>query len=440
MSDMPSTPAEKRALLAQLLKEKARQKKSAYPASDGQRAQWVIHQLDPESPAYHVAFSARIRSVVDPAALRRAIQAVVDRHPTLRTTYVLHSAGGTESRLMQEVHDYQEADFVQTAAYSASQGRPWSDEELYQQATQAYRQPFNLETGPVARWRLFTRSPQPTAAADSVDESADHIFLIVIHHIAVDAWSLWIILEDLRQALQGQRLAPTPPLYSDWARWQAEMLAAPEGQELRDFWLKQLAGDLSPLNLPLDFPRPPVQTYRGASLAFTIPPEQTRRIRALAQAENVTLYMLLLAVYQTFIHRYTGQQDILVGTPTSGRNQSEFQSTVGYFVNPVTLRAILPQPSPTFRQFLAQTRQTVLAALTHQDYPFIRLVENLPLRQSPDRSPVFQCLFNLHNVQRARAVSALLTQTPPQPNPVLRHQVNHSSGRMVGGQPCLSRW
>ncbi len=398
MSELPDsfaglTPEQKRALLAELLKKKARQKKTIFPASDGQRAMWYIHQTVPESTAYHVAFSIRIRSDVNIDAFRLALQALVNRHATLRTTYALQG-----NNLVQEIYDYQDVAFQHIDAST------WDEDELYRQVLMAYRQVFNLETGPVARWYLFCHAPQ------------DYVFLITVHHIAIDAWSLWIILEDLRQALQAQmdeksiHWPPPPPAYTGWVQWQKDTLASPEGKEHQAFWLQQLAGDLPVLNLPLDFPRPAIQTYQGDSHSFQLSPEQTRQIKAYAQAEGVTLYMLLLAVYQVLLFRYTSQEDILIGTPTAGRNQPEFLGTVGYFVNPVSLRADLGG-APNFRAYLAQVKELVLNALSHQDYPFIRVVENLHLRQDPSRSPVFQCLFNLHNVQRAKEVSALLAKS-----------------------------
>jgi amino acid adenylation domain-containing protein len=385
------SPEQRRALLAELLKEKARQQTLLVPASDGQRALWFTQQSAPQSYAYHVSFSARVCSSVNVAHLQKAVQAVVNRHASLRTTYRLQ-----DNQLMQKVHHYQEAAFQQV------DGSGWDDARLHERVVNSDHQPFDLENGPLIRWSLFTRAEK------------DHIFLITAHHIAIDAWSLWIVLEDLRQGLQALangepiHLAPAPLPYTDWSKWQSEMLAGPEGEELKTFWQQQLAGDLPLLNLPYDFPHPLIQSHHGDTVAFITTPEQTRRLKALAQSNDVTLYMLMLAAFQVLMHRYTGQDDILVGTPTSGRNQSEFQPTVGYFVNPVTLRGNL-SGSPGFRAYLAQVRKTVLEALEHQDYPFIRLVEQLRIRQDPSRSAVFQCMFNLHSLHRAREVSALVS-------------------------------
>lgn len=389
MTDL--TPEQKRARLAELLKEKARRHKTAHPASDGQRALWFIQQTAPESSAYNVAFSARICSPVEAHVLQAAFQALLNRHATLRATFRWQA-----DVLMQETPDYAEV------AFESIDASAWSADELHARVVQAYHQPFNLETGPLARWQWFQR------AAD------EGVLLITIHHIAVDAWSLWIVLEDLRKALQARlagasiALDPAPPLYAEWSRWQSDMLASAEGEAHRAFWMRRLAGVLPVLNLPLDFPRPALQTYRGESLALEVPAEQTQAIKALAHAEGATLYMVLLALYQILLSRYTGQDDILIGTPTAGRNHPDWLGTVGYFVNPMVLRGQV-QGARSFREHLAAVRQTVLEALAHQDYPFVRVVENLPLRPDPSRAPVFQCVFNLHSVQRAREVSALLT-------------------------------
>ncbi len=397
MSEQPDrlagmSPEQKRALLAELLKEKARGQVLTAPPSDGQRALWFTHLSAPQSHAYHVSFSARVCSAVNVDHLQKAIQAVINRHAALRTTYALQN-----DSLVQQVRHYQEPDFRQISAAG------WSDAELYDRVLENDHQPFQLDTGPVIRWRLFTRGAE------------DHILLVTAHHISIDAWSLWIVLEDLRLALdalaQGKpvSLAPEPPPYTEWAAWQAQMLAGPEGEELRAFWQQQLAGDLPLLALPYDFAHPLVPTFAGDSMAFTIDAEQTRRLKALAQAEGVTLYMLMLAAYQILLQRYTGQEDILVGTPTAGRNEIRFNDTVGYFVNPVTLRGDL-SGTPTFRQFLARTRATVLGALSHQDYPFLRLVEHLRARPQPGRSPVFQAMFNLHSLARSHGIAALVSQ------------------------------
>jgi amino acid adenylation domain-containing protein len=378
---------EKRELLARMLRRKAREASAIHPMSYGQKALWFLQQSAPESAAYHIAFPARIRSRIDVPALRRAFQALVNRHPALRTTFRLE-----ESEPVQVIHNHQEA-FFETADASA-----WTWEELSAQVAAAYRRPFDLEQGPVLRANLFT------TAAD------DHVLLLTIHHIAHDAWSLWVLQDEL-QALYTTELAGTPtsltPLrhsYADHVQRQMQMLEGPEGKQLEAYWRKQLAGALTVLDLPADHPRPATQTWRGGSFAFKLDAALSRRVKELARAEGVTPFVMLLAVFQILLYRYTGQNDILVGSPTACRTNPEFAGTVGYFVNPVVMRARFSE-NLSFRTFLSQTRQTALDAITHQDYPFMLLVKRLQPKRDASYSPLFQVSFVLQKAQRAGEVS-----------------------------------
>ncbi|MFE1744071.1 amino acid adenylation domain-containing protein [Coleofasciculus sp. H7-2] len=376
------SPQEKRALLARLLQEKASKAKFQYPLSYGQQILWLLYQNAPESPAYNVAFTARIRGNVDIFALRKAFQMLSDRHPSLRNTFAIQN-----NEPVQEVHGYQEVYFEQIDAAT------WNADELARQVFKTYQRPFNLEQEPVMRVNLFTRSVE------------EHILLLTIHHIACDGWSIWLILDELRvlysAAKQGTS-ASLPALtltYGDYVRWQNEMLAGADGERLWTYWQKQLAGELPMLNLPTDRPRPPVQTFNGASHPFRLTQELTQQLLQLSQAEGTTLYMTLLAAFQVLLHRYTGQEDILVGSPMTGRTQTEFTPIVGYFMNLLVLRGNLSE-NPTFKAFLSQVRQTVLGAIAHQDYPFPLLVKQLQPNHDPSRSPLFQVSFILQKPQQ----------------------------------------
>ncbi len=341
-----------------------------------------MYQFAPESSIYNVSFAGRIRSNMDVPAFRRALQALVDRHPSLRTTFVVHA-----DKPVQQIHEHQPVHFEETDASS------WSGEELHTRLIEETQRPFDLERGPVMRVRLFSQSAQ------------EHILLLVVHHIVVDFWSLAVILNDLDelyQAEQAGRPAILPPLemqYTDFVRWQSEMLAGPAGERLWDYWKKQLAGPLPVLNLPTDRPRPPIQMFRGAHHDFTLNGELMRQLKALAKAEGATLYMVLLAAFELMLHYHSGQEDILVASPMVGRSQAEFERLVGFFANPVVLRANL-SGNPTFRAFLGQVRQTVLAALDHQDYPTLRLVERLRPPRDLSRSPLCQTMFVLDRPHR----------------------------------------
>ena len=375
-------PEEKRAFLAQLLQKRASESKLLYPLSYGQQGLWFLYQLAPESAAYDQAFAWRIRSDLDVPALRRAFQALVDRHPVLRTTYVMR-----DGRPVQQIHRHQKVHFEEIDAST------WSWGELKDRLVEEAHRPFDLERGPILRVGLFTRSAQ------------EHILLMVVHHIAIDFLSLVILMDELRLMYPAEKAGVRTSLpsldwqYTDHIRWQTEMLAGPEGERLWSYWQKQLAGELPVLDLPTDRPRPPVQTFRGDSYAFTLSEELGGRLKALARAKGATLYTLLLAAFQVLLHRYTAQNDVLVGTGAAGRTRREFARIVGYFTNMVVLRADLSR-NPTFEAFLDQMRQRVTAALQYQDYPFSLLVERLQPARDPSRSPLFQAAFILQRRYR----------------------------------------
>lgn len=407
------SPEEKRQLLAQLLREKANQATTTFPLTYGQRALWFIHQLAPESSAYHIAFTARVRSKVDITALKRTFQHLVNRHPALRTIYQQR-----EGDLVQVVNAYQDVAFEQFDASS------YTEEELYQLVMEAHKQPFDLVHGPVIRWQLFTQS------------ESNHILLITVHHIAFDGYSIFVLLNDLKviyDALVADQ--PVPALsnqkpYTDFVTQQLSVMSSSEGERLKNYWLNQLPDELPILNLPTDHPRPPIQTYNGASYEFMIDGDQTRRLKAFAASEGVTLYVVLLSVFQTLLHRFSGQDKLLIGTPTSNRDVTEFGETVGYFVNPIVLYSHI-EDDPTFRTYLAQVRKTVLDGIAHQDYPFVLLAEQLVSQNDPSRSPIFQVMFNLQSLQRVETTSSLFKQDYSNPNTLLfeAYPMQHEEGQ-----------
>jgi amino acid adenylation domain-containing protein len=348
-----------------------------HPVSYGQRALWFLHQLAPESSAYNIVRAVRILTDLDIPALQRALQTLVARHPSLRATFTT-SCG----KPVQRVHEHIEVCFQKEDVST------WSEVALDEHLVEEAHRPFNLEQGPLLRVKLYTRSAQ------------EHILLLAMHHIVADFWSLSILLHELGTLYRTEKegipatLAPLTLQYIDYSLWQAEMLASPEGERLWAYWQKQLAGELPVLNLLTDRPRPPIQTYRGASVHFKLNADLTQRLKVLGSIHGATLYMTLLAAFQVLLYRYTGQEDFLVGSPTVGRSRAEFARLVGYFVNPVVLRANFAG-NPTFSTYLEQVRQTVLAAFEHQDYPFPLLVEQLQPIREPSQSPLFQIMFIL---------------------------------------------
>lgn len=363
-----------------------------YPLSYGQRSQWFLYQSAPESAAYNAAFTARIRRDVDAPALQCALQALIARHPSLRTTFTMRGV----KQPVQKVHGYQEVCLEEIDAST------WTEDELNKRVVEAYQRPFDLEQGPVLRVSLFSRTKHD-----------DIIFLLVIHHIVCDGWSLWILIDELGMLYSVEETGNKASMthlefsYADYVYWQADMLAGPEGERLWTYWKKQLSGDLPALDLPTDRPRPAVQTFRGSSYPFKLQKELTQRIIAMAKEKGVTLYMTLLAAFQVLLHRYTGQEEIIVGSPTTGRTRREFSGIVGYFVNPVVLRADISE-NPSFDEFLSQVRTSVLGALKHQDYPFPFLVERLQPERDPSRSPIFQVMFVLQKPHRNSEIVEVL--------------------------------
>jgi amino acid adenylation domain-containing protein len=366
----------------------------SFPLSHGQQAMWFLYQMAPQSIAYNIYTTVRIGSELDLGAWHRAWLRIVERHQALRTTYTKR-----DGQPVQVVHLYQEVDVKVTDASS------WSDDYLKKQILAEAECPYNLETGPVLRVHLFTRS------------AVEHIQLLAMHHIAGDMWSFDILLSELRVLYaaevktlppssihvvensdisnsQRDNILPLPTLsYTDYVRWQTEMLASSKGEQLSAYWQKQLAGELPLLDLPMDKPRPREQTYCGASHIIELDKELLQKLRQLSEAEETSLYRILLAAFFVLLYRYTGQEDILVGSPMAGRSaRKPFKEIVGYFTDPVVCRANL-SGNPTFQEFLDQVHRTVFGALRHQDYPFPLLVKQLAPQRDTSRSPLFQVLF-----------------------------------------------
>ncbi len=346
-----------------------------FPLSDGQKALWFLWRLEPDSAAYNIPTAVRVVSPLDTAAFRAAFQALVDRHPALRMTFAVE-----DGEPVQKVHERM------AVAFTEADAADWSEEALLARLDAEANRPFDLEAGPLLRVHLFRRS------------DSEHVLLLSMHHIVSDFWSVAVLARELG-ALYAGKAAELPPAalrFTDIVRWQREMFAGAEGEKLARYWAESLSGELPALDLPADRPRPPVQTYRGAAVTFRLAPELTRRVKALGQERQATLYMTLLAAFQALLHRYSGQTDLIVGSPSAGRGRARLAGVVGYFVNPVVLRADISR-DPSFSDLVLQARRTVLGAFEHQDYPFPTLVERLQPKRDPSRSPVFQVMFALQN-------------------------------------------
>lgn len=337
------------------------------PLSHGQRAMWFMWQVAPKSPAYNQPFAARICHGVDADRLRACFAAVMDRHETLRTVFPAENGNVVQQVLRQPT-------------------LPWTHFTEWDEATvrEFYIQPFRL--GNELPWRvgLFTRNPQ------------EHLLVLSLHHIISDMWSLIVMVSEVLEAYAGRPLEPAGPPYRAYVEWQSSMLASEAGEAALRYWTSQLAGNLPPLDLPTDRPRPAVQRLAGADLIFVWNAQRTQALQRLAREDGVTLYTLLLALYQILLHRYSGQSRFFVGSPLAGRSNPEFARTVGDFINPVALLADF-NSTRTFREHLTRVRDTVLAGLTHGEYPFPLLIQKLGVPREANRSPVFQTIFIFQN-------------------------------------------
>ena len=368
---------EKRVLLARLLMERAEASASAHPLSYGQRSLWFLHQLAPGSPAYTITYAGQIRGELDVAALEAAAQALVDRHDILRTTYT--------------TRDGQPVQLVHPRLPVRVNRLELDHEETQRWLRRESDRPFDLRTGPVVRFNLITQGPD------------EHLLVLTLHHIAVDMWSIDLILDELRllyAAEHGSPSPPSPPMrYVDYALEQTRAIEGAEGDRLWRYWSQQLAGDTPMLRLPIDRPRGAVQTYRGAVHRFTVDRALTAPLKDVGRNAGTTPYMTLFAAYATLLHRYSGQDDLLIGSPFGCRDHAGLASLVGYIANPVVLRPNL-SGDPTFTSLLRRVKTTVLEALEHQDFPFALLVEKLDPARDLSHTPLFQVSFAWEQTRR----------------------------------------
>jgi natural product biosynthesis luciferase-like monooxygenase protein/FkbM family methyltransferase len=344
--------------------------------SYAQRSFWFLNQLAPESAAYNISAAARIHSTLDVVALQQSLEKLIERHPALRTTFPVEA-----ERPVQRVND------AITINLNQKNASHLNEAALAEYLREETIRPFDLSNGPLLRVSLFKRTTE------------EYVLLFVAHHMVGDFWSMALIINDLATIYQAQTtslsttLTPLSLDYLDYSRSQAELLAGPEGERLWHYWQKQLSAAQTVLNLPICRPRPQVQTYAGANERFHLDKEIAGNLKQFCQVYNSTRYLTLLAAFQILLYRYTGQDDFLVGSPTSGRRATAFRSVVGCFMNPVVLRARI-SPEMTFESFHSEVRQTVFEAMDHADYPFGLLVERLQVERDPSRAPLFQIMFS----------------------------------------------
>ncbi|MEO7327241.1 MAG: amino acid adenylation domain-containing protein, partial [Minicystis sp.] len=391
--------------------------------SFAQERMWFIDQLEPNNPFYNMLSAVRLTGKLDAVVLERALQEVVNRHEALRTTFATVDGVPT-----QEIH----ARVVIALPVQDLRALPADQREITgkQAGAAESRKPFDLQKGPILRPRLF-----------QLDDE-DHVLLLSMHHAVADVWALGVFraeLASLYVAFRDDKPSPLPELpvqYADYAVWQRQWLAGPVFDEQMAYWKKQLAGIPRLLDLPLDRPRPPVQSYRGQMRLFELSAERTAALKDLSRREGVTLFTTLLSALALLLHRHAGQSDIVFGSPIANRTRTETEGMIGLFINTLVLRCDL-SGTPTFRELLARVKETCLGAYAHQDMPFERLVQELDSERDMSRAPLFRVIFNLQNAPReAIDLPGLSLRGMPSENTTakcdLTFIMSESQGRMGG--------
>ncbi|MFP2902660.1 condensation domain-containing protein, partial [Corallococcus sp. 4LFB] len=370
------------------------------PLSFAQQRLWLLDQLQPGDASYNLPTALQLSGHLDLEALRRAFESLVQRHEALRTTFHEHQGQPT-----QRIHAPAEwtLPLVDLSSLPAAQRQ----EESRRLADEEARRPFDLTTGPLLRSTLVRL------------EQNEHLLLVTMHHIVSDGWSMGVLVREMVAFYEAFTsgstpvLSPLPVQYADFAAWQRNWLQGEVLDAQLGYWKQQLEGAPSALELPTDRARPPVQSHRGATVEVRIPASIAEGLKALAQRENATPFMTLLAAFQVLLSRYSAQDDVSVGSPIAGRTQAETEGLIGFFINTLVLRAQL-NPRATFRELLAQVRGTTLAAFEHQHLPFEKLVEAVQPTRDLSRSPLFQAMFVLQNTPtRALHLPGLSFQAVP---------------------------
>ncbi len=347
-----------------------------FPTSFAQQRLWFLEQLVPGLPVYSIPGAVRIRGALDPAVLERSLNEIVQRHESLRTTFI-----EVEGEPVQVIRPALTLVLPVVDVTEAHAPRYVRDEAA---------RSFDLAQGPLLRAVLLRLAP------------TDHILVVTMHHIISDGWSLGVFVREIAmlwEALAHGRPSPLPELpiqYADFAVWQREHLQGETLDAQIRYWKAQLAGAPTLLELPTDRPRPAVQTFVGAKVTWNLSAKMLAALKALGREVDASLFMTLLAAFDVLLYRLTGQKDIVVGSPIANRNRPELEPLIGFFVNTLALRSDL-SGNPTFRELLCRVRETTLEAYAHEELPFEKLVEELQPERSLSHTPLFQVAFTLQS-------------------------------------------
>ena len=350
------------------------------PASDAQESLWYLDSLESGASAYNVAFALQLNGPLDDAALERSLSELVRRHEALRTTFEM-----VDGRLEQVIAPMVEMPLPLIDLRLMPQ--PDREREMLRLATAEAQRPLDLATGPLFQCTLVRL------------DTHEHVLLLTLHHITSDAWSIGVLLRELAAFYtafvdgQPSPLSELPVQFADFVAWRRAQIADGVIDKQLAFWKQQLAGTPSVIQLPLDRPRPPVQTFTGKHLGFELSEDLTERIRAIGRREGTTVFMTLLAAFALLLHRTSGQEDICIGSPSANRVHPELEGLIGCFSDILVLRTDV-SGKPTFRELLRRVRQVTLNAFAHQDVPFTGVVEAVQPERSLSHNPIFQVMFS----------------------------------------------
>ncbi|MEC0210153.1 amino acid adenylation domain-containing protein [Paenibacillus ehimensis] len=358
-----------------------------YPLSSAQKRLYVLQQFENGEISYNMPGVMLLEGALDRERFEKAFRGLIRRHETLRTGFEL-----VDGEPFQRVYPESEVDFAVDYA-ECSGGETDTLERI-----RRFVRPFDLRQPPLLRVGLV-RLDQDEPGTKPEPEPERHLLLFDMHHIVSDALSMSILINEFGRLYAGEKLPPLRIHYKDYAAWQQAELTGQRMSRLEAYWLNVFQGELPVLDMPTDYIRPPVRRFEGGAVTFGIGQPESGRLRQIAAQTGSTLYMVLLAAYTTLLHKYTGQEDIVVGTPIAGRPHADLEPMIGMFVNTLALRSY-PSGDKTFLDYLKEIREHALKAYEHQDYPFEELVEKLNVKRDRSRSPLFDTMFALENAEQ----------------------------------------
>jgi hypothetical protein len=357
------------------------------PLSFAQQRLWFLEQLQPDTATYTIPSAVRLTGELNLEIFEKSLNEIIRRHEILRTNFIIQDGQPVQvisPNATLKTHSLNLQHLDQTK----------QETEVIRLLSEETQKPFNLAKDLLLRVTFLKL------------DQAEFVVLLTMHHIVSDGWSMEIFIRELVSiytAFCEEQPSPLPELplqYADFAVWQRQWLQGEVLEKQLSYWKQQLEGTLPVLQLPSDFPRSRVQSFRGDNQTFVIYKDLTQKIKAISQAEGVTLFVILLAVFKVLLYRYTGLEDIIVGSAVANRNRKEIEGLIGFFVNTLVLRSSL-KGNPTFREFLQRVKKTTWEAYDHQDLPFEKLVEQLHPERDLSYNPLFQVKFRLENAPQA---------------------------------------